>query len=334
MIRKIMMISLALVLLGSLSAQDKPLERQANELGVQAETKYNEKAFVESGQLFEQAIEKYEEAVETDEEAVETDGIPMDESKKDRWLNLAFNAYFNGKDFDNAIRILEIRAERNPSDFQIVNYQSIIYSKYLNQPQKAIDVLVDFNQDNRSFNVESKIASAYLKQDNYEKALEWYTKAYELRQDSNVIQKIASLNLRLDRKEAAVMAYEDFLKTEPNESILIRTYRNMGSLYEDMNDLPNAIKYYEKSNELRYQASITLKLVSEYYELEQYDNALTKINQILANDPGNADAIYFRAMINYNRGAMAAARKDFVTISSNSKYSSTAQGFIESIDSE
>jgi tetratricopeptide (TPR) repeat protein len=327
MIRKIMMIAVALFLMGSLIAQNKPLERQANELGVEAETKYNEKDFVASGQLFEQAIEKYE-------EAVEVDGIPMDESKKDRWLTLAFNAYFNGRDFENAIRILDVRAQRNPNDFQIVNYQSIIYSKYLKQPQKAIDVLVDYNQDNRTFNVEKKIAGAYLKQENYEKALEWYTKAYELRQDSNVIQKIASLNLRLNRKEAAVMAYEDFLKTEPNESVLIRTYRNMGSLYEDMNDLANAIKYYEKSNDLRYQPTITLKLVSEYYELDQYDNALKNIDKILANDAGNVDAIYFRAMIKYNRGQTAAARKDFVTISSNAKYSSTAQGFIESIDSE
>ncbi len=323
--KKIILFILATFMVASLFA--KSLEREANELGVQAETKYNNKEYTEAGKIFEQAIAKFN-------EAVKADGIPMDDAKVDRWLELAFNAYFNGKDFENAIRVLNVRAERNPSDYKIVNYQSIIYSKYLKQPLKAIEVLTKYNAQKRSFKVEKKIAGLYVKADDFENALKWYEKAYELRQDSGVIKNIAALNLKLNRKVEAVNAYEDFLQTNPKESVLIKTYRNMGKLYEDMDDNRNAIKYYEKSNNLKYQKTVSLLLVGKYYDMKNYDKAKSHIEKILADDPGNDDAIYYRALINYDTGNKAAAKADFQKIGTNPKYASTAKKFIESIDSE
>lgn len=305
----------------------KTLEREANELGVDAETKFNGKDYIAAGETFEQAIAKYN-------EAVTTDNIPMDNEKVGRWLEHAFNSYFKGKDFENAIRILEIRAEKNPTDYKIVNYQAIIFKKYLKQYDKAVEVLVNYNSAKRSYKVEKKIAGIYLDQENYEKALEWYTKAYELKKDSTVIQNIASLNLKLDRKSDAVKAYSDFLLTNPNEATLIKTYRNMGGLYESMNDQANTIKYFEKSNALKYQLPLSLNLVVKYYDKKDYDSANKNINKILANDSSNADAIYYRASIKYDTGDKVGAKADFEKILSNAKYSSVAKGFIESIESE
>jgi len=323
--KKLILIIMATIMMGSLLA--KTLEREANELGVAAEQKYNAKEYVTAGEVFEQAIEKLN-------EAVTTDGIPLDDAKVDKWLNLAFNAYFNGKDYSHAIRVLNIRAEKNPTDYQIANYQSIIYAKYLKQTEKAVASLVKFNSNKRSFKVEKKIGGIYVKTENYEKALEWYEKAYELRQDGGVIKNIASLNLRLDRKVEAINAYEDFLQTNPKTSVLVITYRNMGRLYEDMDDNTNAIKYYEKTNELKYQPAVSLLLVSKFYDMKNYTKSNTYIAKILADEASNADAIYFRAIIKYDTGDKAGAKADFQKISGNAKYSSTAKGFIESIDSE
>ena len=327
--KKILLLLLATIMMCGLWA--KTLEREANEKGVEAETMYNEKNYAEAGKAFEAAIVKYEEAVETDD-------IPMDEEKVGRWLELSFNAYFNGKNFEDAIRILNIRAERNPDDYKIVNYQAIIYKKHLKQIDKAIEVLVKYNSrgngSKRTYKVEKKIASYYLGQKDYENALEWYKKTYELKQDSKIIKNIASLNLKLDRKADAVKAYEDFLKTNPKESVLVKTYKNMARLYDDMNDQVNAISYYEKSNKINFQSTITLLLISKYYDAQQYEKATEKISLLLANDAGNADAIYFRAMIKYDTGDKVGAKSDFEKISSDAKYRSTAKGFIESIESE
>ena len=329
MIKKILLILIVTFLACGLWA--KTLEREANELGVDAETKYNAKNYAEAGTVFESAIAKYK-------EAVKTDGIPMDEEKVGRWLELAFNAYFNGKSYDNAIRILNVRAERNPDDYKIVKYQAIIYKKNLKQIDKAIEVMKNYNSrgdgSKRSFKVESKIASYYLSDKDYENSLIWYNMAYELKQDSKTIKNIATLNLKLNRKADAVKAYEDFILTNPKEAVLVKTYKNMAGLYEDMNDQVNAIKYFEKSNKIKFDKTITLLLISKYYDLKQYTNANSKITLLLGKDSGNSDAIYFRAMIKYDTGDKAGAKEDFQKISSDLKYSSAAKGFIESIESE
>ena len=53
-----------------------------------------------SAQAFEVAISKLE-------EAVKTDGIPLDNEKISRWLDLAFNGYYQGENFEDAIRIID-----------------------------------------------------------------------------------------------------------------------------------------------------------------------------------------------------------------------------------
>ena len=74
-------------------------------------------------------------------------------------------------------------------------------------------------------------------------------------------------------------------------------------------------------------------LISKYYDLDQYDKALKKIDQRLKNSPGDADAIYFRAMIKYNRDDKTAAKSDFKKLF-GTKYDKQAKGFVESIESE
>ena len=97
MLKKVLIITVLLLTftISNLFAQ-KSLERIANEKGVEAETLYNDKKFVESAQTFEAAIAKLE-------EAVKTDGIPLDNEKISRWRELSFNGYYQGKKFENAI---------------------------------------------------------------------------------------------------------------------------------------------------------------------------------------------------------------------------------------
>ena len=162
----------------------------------------------------------------------------------------------------------------------------------------------------------------------------WYHKAYELKKDATVIKNIAAIYLKLGKNSEAITAYEDFIKTNPNESVLARTYMNLGKLYEDMKNISKSIENYEKSIELKYNNNVTLGLITKYYDGNMYDKALGKIALYLKNKPGSNDAIYYRAMIHYNRGEKEQATADFKTISSDPKYSKLANGFIESIKSE
>ena len=108
----------------------------------------------------------------------------------------------------------------------------------------------------------------------------------------------------------------------------------MGSLYEDIKNMPKAIEYYEKSLKMKYDNNIVLLLTTKYYDNDAYDKALEKITLLLKNKPGNSDAIYYRAMIEYNRDEKDAAKADFQLLLKDSKYGKVAKGFIESIKSE
>lgn len=313
------------IIAGSLSA-NKSLERIANETGVQGEDTYNNGNYVQAAQLFEEAISKLEEAVEVDK-------IPLDKAKINRWLELAFNGYFQGQDYDNALRIQNLRIDADPDNYDLINTKSILLRKYLNRTGEAIEVLKAYNQKKRSFKVEKRIAESYLDLKDEVNALTWYEKAYELRQDSDVIRNIATLYVNMGNNAKAVKAYEDFLLTNPSESVLIRTYKNMGALYEDLKNYSQSNLYYEKSLELKYDSNINLKLIINYYDYDDYSKAMEKINQRLNKKSNDPDAIYFRAMIKYNEGDKAGAKSDFQKLLGG-RYQKAAQSFIESIESE
>lgn len=328
MYKKILIIVVLLLIINVSSLfAEKSLERIANEKGVEGETLYNNKKFAESAQTFEAAIAKLK-------EAVKTDGIPLDNEKISRWLELAFNGYYQDRIFEEAIRILDQQMKLDPTNYKYVNYKSIILKKYLKRIDEAIVVLKKYNNNKRSFKVEKKIASYYSDLEDYKNSVSWYKKAYEQKQDATVIKNIAAIYLKLGENNKAITAYEDFIKTNPNKSVLAKTYKNLGKLYEDIKNNAKSIENYEKSIELEYNSAIVLGLISKYYEANAYDKALDKIALFLKNKPGNTDAIYYRAMIHYDRGEKDAATVDFQTISSDPKYTKLAKGFIESIKSE
>ncbi|MDO9576555.1 MAG: tetratricopeptide repeat protein [Candidatus Cloacimonadales bacterium] len=310
---------------GILNAE-KSLERMANEAGVEGETLYNSGKYIDAAKAFETAISKLK-------EAVKEEGIPLDNEKISRWWEYAFNGYFRGNDFENSLRILDERLKLQPCNFDLINYKAIILDKHLHRTVEAIEVLKKYDEQNRNFNVDKKIAGYYVDLDDKENALAWFIKAYELKKDSKVIKNIATLYVQLGRNAEAVQAYEDFIQTNPKESVLVQTYKNMGKLYEDMGNYSQANTYYEKSLALKYDSTINLLLIVNYYDRDDFTKCLEKINQMLKNNSGNADAIYYRAMVKYNQDDKVGAKADFQKII-NSKYSSSAKKFIESINSE
>lgn len=327
MYKKITLSLLIIVVSSILLYADKPLERQANELGVEAAEYYNQGRFLDAANSFIQAIE-------TMEQAVEEDGIPRDESKITNWYNFAFQSYARAGEYEKAIAVLDELQNIDPNNWDYFNNQAIIYRRYLNDLDSAIDTLKEFNERNRSFRAEQGIASMYLEKEDLENAIIWYRNAYELRQDSRVIRNIATLERRLGNNEAAIQAYQDFIQTEPREEDLIRTYRNLGALYDELDREAEAIESYETAQSLSYDPDIAILLLDRYFERDNYDKAMEKITQILTRDPGNEEAIYFRAMIRYNQGALQQAREDFERLTGSRQYGDIARGYIESIDSE
>ncbi len=325
MIKKIILSLVMIILVSSLLAE-KSLERLGNEAEYAADELF-------SAKNYEKAAIKYEKAVEKFEAARDEDGIVV-KRKIARVQDKLFKAYYFSGAYLKSIAVLKIQLKEDPNSSKIARTIAQIYDKKLKDLDNAIETLEKFDATNSKYIIKKKIASYYTEKKDYANALKWSKKTYKIKQDSRVIKNIASLYLKLDKKEEAVEAYENFIKTNPNERVLTRTYKNMGALYDKMNNAKKAILYYEKSNQLTYNNNITLVLITKYYDKDDYTNALKKIALLLKNKPNNSDALYYRAMINYNRGNMEKAKQDFKQITSDPRYKKIADGFIESIESE
>jgi len=320
---------LVLVILLALTAclwSEKSTERLAREKVVEAEDLWGAENYTESAQACEEAISMFQQAVAEDQ-------VPNDPVLISHSLAIAFDSYVKSSDFDNALRILGEMIKLDPENMKYYSQKAILQKK-LKRFDDAIETYSYIDSVKPSYKNSKSIASIYKDREDWENALKWYYLSYDQRQDSNTIKDIAIINLTLGRNEAAIQAYKDFLDTDPATATKIKTYKNLGKLYEDLGELNNALEYYEKSNELRYDNQISLLLISRYYDLKMYDKSLSNISLYLKNKPDGADALYYRAMINFDKGNMIDARKDFAAIQNNPTYGSIAKGYVESIDSQ
>ncbi len=314
-----------IVMLSSVIYADKPLERLGNEAAAAADELYQENKFVE-------AAKKYEEAYSLFVKAEEEDKIPL-QDKITQMLTNMVTSYYQGKDFVNAVRIIEIRLSLDPKNDTFARQIAQIYERDLKDSKKAIARLEKFDEVETNFAVRRTLGRLYAADNDDANALKWYLKAFELRQDADVLQNIALLHHRTGNPVAAIKAYEDFIATNPRESVLINVYRNMGKFYDDTGDDLNSIKYYEMSNRLRFNRDITLLLLTKYYDRGDHLNARQKVDQLLADNSNNVDAIFFKALMLFEQERYSEAKREFEKISNDRRYGANARQYIESIES-
>lgn len=322
------LIVLALVMLTlPLISQDmeKSLERRGNEAAAEADSLYSLNKFVE-------AAEKYEAAYNYFKRAEIEDNIPLVD-KISQMLSNMQTAYFQGQDFTNTVRIIAKRLELEPQNDVFARQIAQIYERNLNNPQKAIETLEQFDANSPNFTVRRTLGRLYTGLEDEQNALRWYQKAFELRQDAEVLQNIALLHYRTGNPEKAITAYEDFLETDPPQSILVAVYRNMGRFYEDIGDESKSIEYFERSNRLRFNRDISLLLLTKYYDRGDFLNAREKIDQLLRDDPRHSYAIYYKALILFEEERYSEAKAEFEKLRNDRQLGSTARRYIESIDS-
>ena len=317
----LMLLTLAMVLV----AENKPLERLGNEAAFEADSLY-------SANNFRAAAIKYEEAYNFFLRAEAEDNIPLRDKVAQMLTNMQ-TAFYQAQDFENAIRIINKRLELEPQNDVYARQIAQIYERDLNNPQRAIETLENFDTRQPNFVARRTLGRLYTAIEDDANALRWYQRAFELRQDADVLQNIALLHYRTGNPEAAINAYENYIDTDPPQSILVNIYRNMGKFYEDIGDELKSIEYYERSNRLRFNRDITLLLLTKYFDRGDFLNANEKINQLLRDDPQNSNALYFRALILFEEGRYSEARAEFVKIQNDRRLGATARQYIQSIDS-
>ena len=321
---RIVLIVLSIMLLSiSLFGQERTPERIARETLVEGETFFEARDYPN-------AIEKFVTALNSFRE-LETDIIKYDAEIKDTLYKL-WASGTNARNFEVAIQYGREYLVYDPSNDSIVRSLAQVYRVGMNDIQSAIQLWKDFDDMFDSFVAKQEIADLYARIEDAPNAIIWYNQALEMNSDADLLQKLASQYISANQPERAIAIYENFIESGPSRRQLGIALRNMGRLYQDLNNIPMAIQKYETFLENEYDRSITLWLLSTYFDNTDFNLSNAKIDILLERNANDNDALYFRALILHANGDLVGARAIFQRLVSHPTYGQSAQGFIRSID--
>ena len=322
-LRKILMVIFILTLTLPIFAQATK-ERQARVYLATGDSLFTAKNF-------DKAIENYKLSLETFREA-KNDLTPFDTEIKDVLFKL-YAAGGNARNFELAAKYGEEFLKYDEANEAVVRNVAQIYRVGLKNNEKAIAVWKRYDDKFNSFTAKQEIAEIYSRNKDIENAIVWFNKALSMNKDADVLQKVASLYINNKEPQKAIKVYEDFIQTEPSRRDLGITYRNMGTLYKDINNVSKAIEKYELALEIDWDRNISLWLVSQYYDQQNFTRANNHVDAMLTRNARDNDAVYFKALMLHGDGKFAEAKIEFQKIVNHPTYGKSAQDFIKSIDS-
>jgi len=313
---------IALLVVFTAAFCEKPAEILANEAEVAGDTAFNAKSYADAAAQYEIALTHMHEAAAAG--TAQTEEIPRVEEK-------LFKAYYFGGQYEKSVEAYKRYLALKPGDVKAVRTIAQILAKKLKDVERAITELEAFDANTANFQIRKDIAGYYEDLGNTDKELEWYIKANELKSDADVIQRIASLYVKKGDNANAVKAYEDYLATNPPETQVAQTYKNLGVLYDGMKNAPKAIEWFEKALGMQYDGDIATKLMVMYYDRADYEKSMSKVSLILTNAPEDESAIFYRALIKVKQGDKPGAIEDFKKLENSSRYGADARNNIKAL---
>ena len=322
-LRKVLIVVVALMIFVPVFG-DRPPERIAREHLATGDSLFTAREFV-------RAIDSYRQSLNIFRE-IANEITPFEAEIRDVLFKL-YAAGGNARNFEIAVRYGEELLKYDPANEAIVSNLARIYRVGLQNIPGAIAVWRRFDEQFNNFTAKREIGDLYARMNDTTNAIAWFNRALEQSRDADLLQRIASLYINANQPNRAIRIYEDFLATDPPARERGITLRNMGRLYQDLNNIPMAIQRYEAFLEIDWDRNIALWLVSQFFDAPNFAKANQYIQAMLARNANDQDAIYFRALIAHAEGRFAEARTDFQRLVNHPTYGASSQQFIRSIDS-
>ncbi len=241
-----------------------------------------------SGILYDYAIDlhkkgKINNAIFMYNEAIKLAGTNAD---AELYVNLALAQAQDNK-FDDSLNTLKIAQAKFPNSKEVTDNLKNISSMKLDSQMRAAATLYE-NKNYKdaikiylsitpaNVNTMLGVATSYQEMGDIDNAIEYYKKALELKPiDSDIAYAIAQL----------YGEKEDYTNA--------KTYLGKAVAYNKNNT--QAIEYLQSINEME-QANLLNDAIAKY-EANNYDESLSEFNQVLAKNPQDAYALYYRGMI-------------------------------------
>ena len=239
-----------------------------------------------SAVLYDYALELHKNNNLTDSIMLYKEVISMDSSNEEAYVNLAI-AYSQGKNFNEALAIIDTATAKFPANTQLADVKKSI--------------------DNQITDQKLELASDFFNKKDYQSAINEYLKIKPV--TSDIMLGVASAYQNMGDNDKAIEYYKEALNLAPTNSD-IAYY--IAALYADKEDFDSAKTYAQKSLSLNKTnkdakdllANLEQQLNSKnlekaiaLFDEEKYDESLSLINQILSVNAKDAYALYYRGMI-------------------------------------
>ena len=242
--------------------------------------------------------------------------------------------YFSNRKLNNYQETIEYGTaylNLDPENEAIVRDIAQIYTFRQQNINNALKIWKDYDKKYNSIVAKQEIAELYSRLNNIPEAVKWFNAALEINNDVGVLHKMANMYINHRDTHRAFALFEDFLASNPPDKDKGRAYRSMGIFFQDLKNNHKALENYELALRYDYDRSITLWLVTQYFDSNQFNYALRHIANMQQRNPNDPEAAYFKGLILYRQADYTQAFDEFKKVENDAEYGRVAKEHIDRI---
>jgi len=228
--------------------------------------------------------------------------ISSNPSNVDAYVNLAI-CYAASDDYENAKNILSTAKTKFPSNNQVIKTYQEVQNDYISHVmsnasstyenkdyKKALSLYLSVNPATENSLLGA--AASYQGLENYDKAIEYYKKAFQL-----------------NPKNAQIPYYIGYLYSEQQNWIEADKYLKKAAELNPQSEAKELLKYVAQN-----QTASDLSYGIQQYENKNFEGALTKFNEIIKKESDSAYAYYYRGLIYDEQKKIQSAINDYLNV--------------------
>ena len=228
--------------------------------------------------------------------------ISINQSNVDAYINLGI-CYASVDDYVNSQSILNTAREKFPSNNMVVKTLKEVQEDSITQTiakasssydnknyQQALSLYLSINP--ATLDSLLGAAACYQGLNNFDKAIDYYKKAFEL-----------------NPKDAEIPYYIGYLYTEQQNWKEADLYLKKAIALNPESEAKNLLSYVTQNC-----SASELSNGIQMFENKNFEGAITKFNEIIKKEPDNANAYYYRALIYDEQKKIQLAINDYLNV--------------------
>ncbi len=191
---------------------------------------------------------------------------------------------YRPKEIDKALEMVKEGLKTNPDSEKLNNMLVTLYLKK-DKFKEALKVTQKLLKKRKTKKYYLYAAISYLGMENFQKAIEYYKKAYELSQDVDILNQMVTILYKfMGKKDEAVKLVKEYIRKKGCDYYVCN---RLAEIYIQNGDLENAVDIYKKMYEKYKEKKILKKIVEIYLYLNKPKEA---VNYVISTG-GNEDVL-------------------------------------------